>query len=172
VSAFNGNTPLASARRCAQRMCLGRMTNEAYGLLDVNARISRGKNRISNGCYFPIRTTFETAHHPRRTATPFMGLCDCWNPFVHRRAVLFDGYVSSPCHFGSTHQRGLIATGPHPRSSALGCKRARWEATSPFDTLANVVTRRLATLIVSALEQAYLVESKLLVSRYGCAPRC
>jgi hypothetical protein len=47
-------------------------------LLDVNARISRGKNRISNGCYFPIRTTSETAHHPRRTATPFMGLCDCW----------------------------------------------------------------------------------------------
>ena len=33
-----------------------------------------------------------------------------WNPSVRRRAVLFDGYVSSPCHFGSAHRDGLIAT--------------------------------------------------------------
>src|SRR5260370_23704642 len=35
-----------------------------------------------------------------------------WNPSVRRRAVLFDGYVSSPCHFRSAHQDGLIATEP------------------------------------------------------------
>jgi hypothetical protein len=33
-----------------------------------------------------------------------------WNPSVRRRAVLFDGYVSSPWHFGSAHRDGLIAT--------------------------------------------------------------
>ena len=35
-----------------------------------------------------------------------------WNPSVRRRAILFDGCVSSPCHFGSAHQDGLIATEP------------------------------------------------------------
>src|SRR6267154_2661364 len=35
-----------------------------------------------------------------------------WNPSVRRRAVLFDGYVSSPSHFGSAHQDDLIATEP------------------------------------------------------------
>src|SRR5260370_30451357 len=51
-----------------------------------------------------------------------------WNPSVRRRAVLFFGYVSSPCHFGSAHQDGLIATEPLKRLGGVYEKAADWQS--------------------------------------------
>src|SRR5260370_21657754 len=64
-----------------------------------------------------------------------------WNPSVRRRAVLFDGYVSSPYHFGYAHQDGLIATEPKWAPFQVGANL------EPLSEPLQIVIRLLRVLI-------------------------
>src|SRR5882672_3153638 len=60
-----------------------------------------------------------------------------WNPSVRRRAVLFDGYVSSPSHFGSAHQDGLIAT--EPKNRVRCCAKCSMRSRSSLRSIPNSI---------------------------------
>src|ERR1700686_3907867 len=90
---------------------------------------------------FPLRP-----HHPvrhRSNAYDQEGADENreWDPSVRRRAVLFDSYVSSPCHFGSAHQDGLIATEPFNLGKLLGIVQGAESVTD--EDLAQLAQQRV-----------------------------